>query len=130
MARVFTSLLCHLFISGSDSGEESEGEDVDEAIEREEDENLKRALSVQRRRELEIQQGRRDGSLAKAELLHIDDMSSDDDETPRNTIGNVPLKWYAPSLPPCIQTLSPALGRYPKPLLQTPVCRVLEQTGP
>jgi hypothetical protein len=82
-----------LFISGSDSGEESDGEDVDEAIEREEDENLKRALSVQRRRELEIQKGRLDGSLAKAELLHIDDMSSDDDETPRNTIGNVPLKW-------------------------------------
>ncbi len=117
-----------MFISGSDSGEESDGEDVDEAIEREEDENLKRALSVQRRRELEIQQGRRDGSLAKAELLHIDDMSSDDDETPRNTIGNVPLKWYPPPSFAC--KLSTFPGRYPKPLLQSPVCRVLEQTGP
>jgi hypothetical protein len=84
-------------ILGSSSGE-SDGED--DNLEREEDENLKRALSVQKRRELEIQRGRADGSLAKAEALHIDDMSDDDDETPRNTIGNVPLKWYPLNLSP------------------------------
>ena len=99
---------------GSDSGE---SEDVDESDEKDESEFQKRALSVQKRREMEIQRGRRDGSLAKAEMLHIDDHSSDDDETPRNTIGNVPLKWL--SSPSFISVHS---GRYPKPLLFLSVC--------
>jgi ribosome biogenesis protein ERB1 len=37
---------------------------------------------------------RRDGSLAAAKHLHVDDLSSDDDEDNRNTIGRVPLHWY------------------------------------
>ncbi|KAG5179348.1 NUC169 domain-containing protein [Tribonema minus] len=37
---------------------------------------------------------RRDGTLAAAQYLHVDDLSSDDDEESRNTIGRVPLHWY------------------------------------
>ncbi|RHY34753.1 hypothetical protein DYB32_000696 [Aphanomyces invadans] len=36
---------------------------------------------------------REDGSLKVASHLHIDDLSSDDEEA-HNTIGNVPLRWY------------------------------------
>lgn len=44
-------------------------------------------------REVELERMRDDGSLAIAKHLHVDDLSSDDEES-RNTIGNVPLRWY------------------------------------
>ena len=45
------------------------------------------------RREFELAQAEADGSLARAKDMHVDDLSSDDEEA-INTIGNVPLKWY------------------------------------
>ncbi|RHZ25031.1 hypothetical protein DYB31_003703 [Aphanomyces astaci] len=44
-------------------------------------------------REKQLQRMRDDGSLKVASHLHIDDLSSDDEEA-HNTIGNVPLRWY------------------------------------
>ncbi|POM74727.1 hypothetical protein PHPALM_8271, partial [Phytophthora palmivora] len=44
-------------------------------------------------REKEVQKMREDGSLSLASQLHVDDLSSDDEENV-NTIGNVPLRWY------------------------------------
>jgi ribosome biogenesis protein ERB1 len=62
---------------GSSSDEENEG--IEEpAIDRD---NLLKRMEA-------------DGSLAAQKLQHLDDLSSDDEEGDRNTIGNVPLRWY------------------------------------
>jgi Ca2+/Na+ antiporter len=44
-------------------------------------------------REHQLKQMEKDGSAAVAAALHIDDLSSDDEEA-GNTIGKVPLRWY------------------------------------
>ena len=45
------------------------------------------------RRNRELEQAEADGSLQRAKEMHVDDLSSDDEEA-INTIGNVPLHWY------------------------------------
>lgn len=74
--------------SDEDSGEEEEEEGDAELSELE---NKTRRFTVDR--EKEMQRMREDGSLSVASKLHVDDLSSDDEETV-NTIGNVPLRWY------------------------------------
>lgn len=79
-----------------DQGSSSEDEDDDEGDNDDEDqlteaERKTRKFTVDR--EKQIQQMRDDGSLKVASQLHIDDLSSDDEEN-INTIGNVPLRWY------------------------------------
>lgn len=74
--------------SSSEDENESEQEEEDEMTERE-----KKYLEMRQSREEQIQKMRMDGTLDEAKLLHNDDLSSDDEET-RNTIGNVPLRWY------------------------------------
>ncbi|KAG7389784.1 Ribosome biogenesis protein 1 [Phytophthora pseudosyringae] len=74
--------------SDDDSGDE-EG-DTDDA-ELTELEKKTRHFTVDR--EKEVQKMREDGSLSLASQLHVDDLSSDDEENV-NTIGNVPLRWY------------------------------------
>jgi ribosome biogenesis protein ERB1 len=74
--------------AGSD-GEEGGGtalEGFEGAIE-------KQRLKGMRRRDLELERAQADGSLERAKHLHLDDLSSDDEEAV-NTIGNVPLHWY------------------------------------
>lgn len=77
-----------------DQGSSSEDDDDDEE---EDEEELTEAERKTRKftvdREKQMQQMRDDGSLQVASQLHIDDLSSDDEET-INTIGNVPLRWY------------------------------------
>jgi ribosome biogenesis protein ERB1 len=46
------------------------------------------------RREKELQRMNADGSLALAQHMDTADISSDDEEGNRNTVGNVPLRWY------------------------------------
>ncbi|CAH0517998.1 unnamed protein product [Peronospora belbahrii] len=75
---------------GSSSEDDSDGEEDDDA-ELTELEKKTRHFVVDR--EKEIQNMRVDGSLAVASQLHVDDLSSDDEEN-INTIGNVPLRWY------------------------------------
>ncbi|TYZ60537.1 hypothetical protein PybrP1_003070 [[Pythium] brassicae (nom. inval.)] len=82
----------------SDDGFEDQGSSSEEEEDAdEEDAELTEAERKTRRftidRERQMQQMRDDGSLQVASQLHIDDLSSDDEET-INTIGNVPLRWY------------------------------------
>jgi len=44
-------------------------------------------------REHELAAARADGSLAVQTALHVDDLSSDDEEG-GNAIGRVPLRWF------------------------------------
>ena len=46
-----------------------------------------------KKREEELAAMEANGSLEAAKYMHIDDLSSDDEEA-GNTIGNVPLHWY------------------------------------
>ncbi|KAE8910517.1 Ribosome biogenesis protein [Phytophthora fragariae] len=75
---------------GSSSDDDSGDEEEDDA-ELTELEKKTRRFTVDR--EKEVQQMREDGSLSVASQLHVDDLSSDDEENV-NTIGNVPLRWY------------------------------------
>ncbi|KAF1336193.1 Ribosome biogenesis protein bop1-like, partial [Globisporangium splendens] len=75
---------------GSSSEDDNESDDDDEDA-LTEAERKTRKFTVDR--EKQIQQMRDDGSLKIASQLHIDDLSSDDEEN-INTIGNVPLRWY------------------------------------
>ncbi|TDH64827.1 uncharacterized protein CCR75_000594 [Bremia lactucae] len=75
---------------GSSSDEDS-GEEEDGDAELSELEKKTRRFTVDR--EKEMQKMREDGSLSLASQLHVDDLSSDDEENV-NTIGNVPLRWY------------------------------------
>ncbi|CAB1100485.1 unnamed protein product [Ectocarpus sp. CCAP 1310/34] len=45
-------------------------------------------------RDAEIKAQKGDGALAVSMAMHTDDLSSDDDEENRNTVGRVPLHWY------------------------------------
>lgn len=79
-----------------DQGSSSEDDDAEDDGDDDEDqlteaERKTRKFTVDR--EKQIQQMRDDGSLKIASQLHIDDLSSDDEEN-INTIGNVPLRWY------------------------------------
>ncbi|RLN87927.1 hypothetical protein BBJ28_00013722 [Nothophytophthora sp. Chile5] len=74
--------------SDDDSGDEQDDEEDAELTELE---KKTRRFTVDR--EKEVQKMREDGSLQVASQLHIDDLSSDDEEN-INTIGNVPLRWY------------------------------------
>lgn len=53
-----------------------------------------RNWTVGRERALELQKSKAAGSLDVQQFLHIDDLSSDDEEADGNTIGRVPLHWY------------------------------------
>ena len=53
-----------------------------------------RNWTVGRERALELQKAKAAGSLNVQQFLHIDDLSSDDEEAEGNTIGRVPLHWY------------------------------------
>ncbi|KAL7680728.1 putative BOP1 domain, WD40-repeat-containing domain, WD40-repeat-containing domain superfamily [Plasmopara halstedii] len=72
--------------SDDDSGDEEEGDGEISELEKK-----TRRFTVDRERE--VQKMREDGSLSVASRLHVDDLSSDDEENV-NTIGNVPLRWY------------------------------------
>ncbi|CAH0489408.1 unnamed protein product [Peronospora farinosa] len=76
---------------GSSSDNDSDDDDEEEDAELMELEKETRHFTVDR--EKEIQKMREDGSLSVASQLHVDDLSSDDEENV-NTIGNVPLRWY------------------------------------
>nr|CCA19917.1 conserved hypothetical protein [Albugo laibachii Nc14] len=73
---------------GSSSEEESDCQTDEKS-----DELLEENCELMGNREKQVELMRANGSLEKASRLHIDDLSSDDEET-RNTIGNVPLRWY------------------------------------
>ncbi|CAI5723856.1 unnamed protein product [Peronospora destructor] len=75
---------------GSSSDDDS-GDEEEEDAELTELEKKTRRFTVDR--EKEIQKMREDGPLSVASQLHVDDLSSDDEENV-NTIGNVPLRWY------------------------------------
>ena len=53
-----------------------------------------RSWTVGRERALELQKAKAAGNLNVQQFLHIDDLSSDDEEADGNTIGRVPLHWY------------------------------------
>ncbi|OQR84191.1 hypothetical protein ACHHYP_13740 [Achlya hypogyna] len=72
---------------GSSSDDDDGAEDEDES---EDERETRRKVES---REQQLQRMREDGSLKVASHLHIDDLSSDDEEV-HNTIGNVPLRWY------------------------------------
>uniref|UniRef100_A0AAV1VLX6 Ribosome biogenesis protein BOP1 homolog n=1 Tax=Peronospora matthiolae TaxID=2874970 RepID=A0AAV1VLX6_9STRA len=76
--------------SSSDDDDDS-GDDDPEDADLTELEQKTRRFTVDR--EKEVQKMREDGSLSVASQLHVDDLSSDDEENV-NTIGNVPLRWY------------------------------------
>ncbi|KAH9129931.1 hypothetical protein LEN26_008054 [Aphanomyces euteiches] len=80
-----------------DDGFEDQGsssdEDDDEEVDEDESEDEKATRRLVESREQQLQRKREDGSLSVASHLHIDDLSSDDEEA-HNTIGNVPLRWY------------------------------------
>ncbi|KAG3121389.1 Ribosome biogenesis protein [Phytophthora idaei] len=76
---------------GSSSDDDSGDEEEDDDAELTELEKKTRRFTVDR--EIEVQKMREDGSLSVASQLHVDDLSSDDEENV-NTIGNVPLRWY------------------------------------
>ncbi|CAI5712454.1 unnamed protein product [Hyaloperonospora brassicae] len=75
---------------GSSSDDDS-GDDEPDDAELTELEKKTRRFTVDR--EKEVQKMREDGSLSVASQLHVDDLSSDDEENV-NTIGNVTLRWY------------------------------------
>ncbi|OQS04127.1 hypothetical protein THRCLA_03604 [Thraustotheca clavata] len=75
-----------------DQGSSSEDEQESEAGEDESEDERETRKKVESR-EQQLQNMRQDGSLKIASHLHIDDLSSDDEEV-HNTIGNVPLRWY------------------------------------
>ena len=81
--------------SASDDGEQS-ADDTDGS----EDETLqferapREPSGWNKAREEMLGRMRRDGSLAAAQHMDVADLSSDDDEADRNTVGNVPLRWY------------------------------------
>ncbi|KAF1795553.1 WD repeat BOP1/Erb1 [Phytophthora cactorum] len=77
--------------SEEEEEDNNETEDSDDADDEEDDEEKTRRFTVDR--EIEVQKMREDGSLSVASQLHVDDLSSDDEENV-NTIGNVPLRWY------------------------------------
>lgn len=74
---------------GSSSEEEEAGSDEEDELTEAETKSRKFIVD----REAQIKEMRADGSLSVASQLHIDDLSSDDEENV-NTIGNVPLRWY------------------------------------
>ncbi|RLN68086.1 hypothetical protein BBJ29_002612 [Phytophthora kernoviae] len=76
---------------GSSSEDESGDEEEEGDADLTELEKKTRHFVVDR--EKEVQKMRDDGSLQIASQLHVDDLSSDDEENV-NTIGNVPLRWY------------------------------------
>ncbi|TMW64723.1 hypothetical protein Poli38472_011603 [Pythium oligandrum] len=76
---------------GSSSDEDSEAEGSDDEDDLTEAEKKARRFVVDR--EKQMRDMREDGSLKLASHIHVDDLSSDDEET-INTIGNVPLRWY------------------------------------
>lgn len=49
---------------------------------------------VGRQRSQEIEKAKVTGELASQKLLHVDDLSSDDEEAEGNTVGRIPLHWY------------------------------------
>lgn len=51
-----------------------------------------RSRSVLKERQQELMAKAQDCSLQTEQVLHIDDLSSDDEEA-GNTIGRVPLRW-------------------------------------
>ena len=59
---------------------------------RSEDSEGRKYKGMQKREE-ELAASESNGSLEAAKYLHVDDLSSDDEEA-GNTIGNVPLHWY------------------------------------
>eukprot|EP00953_Heterococcus_sp_UTEX-ZZ885_P023178 12759-Heterococcus_DN1.PRE.2 len=84
--------------AASDSEEEQEDEEEDGVASASAaagaKESTRHTWSAMDARDLDIAASKRDGSLAAAKHLHVDDLSSDDDEDNRNTIGRVPLHWY------------------------------------
>ena len=75
---------------GSDSDEDND-EEGDES-EDEGDVFSNSLTGVARSAKLDAME--KDGSLALQKNLHVDDLSSDDEDQDVNTIGNVPLRWY------------------------------------
>eukprot|EP00904_Undaria_pinnatifida_P011154 jgi/Undpi1/7169/HiC_scaffold_22.g09643.m1 len=57
------------------------------------DESTRRTWSMKDRDE-ELETAKASGDLAVSMAMHTDDLSSDDDEENRNTVGRVPLHWY------------------------------------
>ncbi|CAN0249178.1 unnamed protein product, partial [Ectocarpus sp. 12 AP-2014] len=57
------------------------------------DESTRQTWSMSSR-DAEIKAQKGDGALAVSMAMHTDDLSSDDDEENRNTVGRVPLHWY------------------------------------
>ena len=53
-----------------------------------------RTWTVGRERAVQLQKAKAAGSLDVQQFLHIDDLSSDDEDADGNTIGRVPLHWY------------------------------------
>ncbi|KAF0701117.1 Aste57867_8414 [Aphanomyces stellatus] len=79
-----------------DDGFEDQGsssDDNDDEADDDESDDEKVTRKFVESREKQLQRMREDGSLQIASHLHIDDLSSDDEEA-HNTIGNVPLRWY------------------------------------
>ncbi|CAM9670908.1 unnamed protein product, partial [Chrysoparadoxa australica] len=56
-------------------------------------ETMSRSWSLAER-ETELARAKRNSTLAAAQHIHVDDLSSDDDTEDRNAIGRVPLHWY------------------------------------
>ena len=88
--------------SDDDSGDDEEGEEVDsdesdvemeQNLRSTENEGVRQWTGVGRARQKEIDGASNDGSLSKIQFMHVDDLSSDDEEG-GNTIGRVPLHWY------------------------------------
>eukprot|EP00752_Nemacystus_decipiens_P003314 g3067.t1 len=71
----------------SDDGEDGSGGKIQV------DESTRRTWSMKSRDE-EIDAEKGDGALAVSMAMHTDDLSSDDDQENRNTVGRVPLHWY------------------------------------
>lgn len=71
------------------SGSDKEGEEVMQDVE-----SKSRDWGVGNARSRAIEMAKHEGHLNVPNLLHTDDLSSDDEEAEGNTIGRVPLHWY------------------------------------
>lgn len=96
-------------VQSSDDDDDNEDNDDDddeeedlsvEDEEREAQENIKKVESQKRfwnvgkGRTLTVAQEKQSGILQQQQYMHLDDLSSDDEDDPGNTIGRVPLHWY------------------------------------
>lgn len=79
-----------------EESDEDDGEDdAEEESKLRQREETQRQWAIGKQRTQVLREERAKGDLQRQQMLHVDDLSSDDEDgTRRNTIGRVPLHWY------------------------------------